>query len=72
MTKTIHAEKGCAEMCDFSMAALMFLAGHGIKAKTHAHVEIAHFPTWCIIGTWKALGLWPHTSQALMMQLAVM
>ena len=35
---TMYAEKGCAEMHDFCMAALMFLTGHGIKAKTHAHV----------------------------------
>ena len=41
----------------------------GIKAKTHTHVEIPHFPTWCIIRAWKALGLWPHASQAPMMHL---
>ena len=28
---TIHVEKECAEMCNFCMAALMFLTGHGIK-----------------------------------------
>ncbi len=32
---TIHVEKGCAEMCDFHMIAIMFLTGHVIKAKTH-------------------------------------
>ncbi len=31
-------------MCDLRMAALMFVTGHGIKARTHAHAEIAHFP----------------------------
>ena len=41
---TIHAEKGCVKMCDFCLAASMFLTGHGIKAGTHAYVEIAHFP----------------------------
>ena len=55
------------EISDFRMAALMFLTGYGIKASTHA--EIAHFSTLCIIRTWKALGLWPHGSQALMMHL---
>ncbi len=43
---TIHAEKGCGEMCDICMAALMFLTGQGIKARTHAYAEIDHFPTW--------------------------
>ena len=38
---TIHAEKGCAEMCDFHMAALMFLTSRGRKARTHAQAEIA-------------------------------
>ena len=33
MTHTIHAEKRCEEMCDFGMAALMFVTGHGIKAR---------------------------------------
>ena len=54
---TIHAEKGCAEMCDFCMATLMFLTGHGIMARTYACVEIAHFPMRCIIRTWEAQGL---------------
>ena len=36
---TIHAEKGCAEMYNFCMAALMFLTGDAIKARTLAHVE---------------------------------
>ena len=66
---TIHAEKGCMEMRDFHMAGLMFLTGHEIKARTHAHVEITHFLTQCIIRTWKALGLQPHNSQAGMMHL---
>ena len=52
---TIHAEKGCAQMRDFRMAALMFLTGHGIKPRTHAHAKITHFPTWCIIRTSKTL-----------------
>ena len=64
---TIHAEKGHAEMHDIHMEALMFLAGHGIRARTHAHVRITHFPTCCAIRTWKALTLWPRASQALMM-----
>ena len=66
---TIHEEKGCTDMCDFCMAALMFLTGHGMKVRTHAHVEIAHSPTWCIIRTWKALCLQPHASQALLIHL---
>ena len=49
------------------MAALMFLAGRGIKARSHAHAESTHFPTQCIIKTWKALSLWLHASQALKM-----
>ena len=40
---TIHAENRCVQMCDFCMVALMFLTGHGIKAKTHAHGEL-HIP----------------------------
>ncbi len=43
--------------------------GHGIKGRTHASAEIIHFPTHCIIRTWKAPSLWPHASQALMMHL---
>ena len=66
---TIHAEKGCAEMCDFYMAALMSHTCHGIKARTHARAEIAHFSTRCIIRTWKALGLRPYASMAQMMHL---
>ena len=42
---TIHAENGCVEMCDFPMAALMFLTGHWMRARTLACAEIAHFPT---------------------------
>ena len=59
---TIHAEMVCAEMHNFCM----FLTGHRIKARTHASVEIAHFPNRGIIITWKALSLLPHASQALM------
>ncbi len=66
---TILAEKGCVEKCDFHMAALMFLTGHGIKARMHAHAEIAHFPTRCIIRAWEALGLQRCASQVLMMHL---
>ena len=51
------------------MAALMFLVGNGIKASTHTHAEIVHFPTQCVIRTWDARGLWPRASQALMMHL---
>ena len=54
-------------MRDFCMAALMFLIGHGIEARTHAHVEIAHFPVQCIIRIWKALSLQMCASRALMM-----
>ncbi len=58
MTKTQFMQRrGCAEMCNFCMAALVFLTGYGIKARTHAHAEITHFPTLCIIKTWKALDL---------------
>ena len=64
---TVHAEKGCVEICGFCMAALMFPTDHGIKARTHVRAEIAHFPTQCIITNWKAIGLWPRASQALMM-----
>ena len=49
---TRHADKGCAEMHNFCMATLMFLTGHGIKAKTHGCAEIAHFPTRYMIRTW--------------------
>ena len=44
------------ELCNFHMAALMFLTGHGTKARTHACAEIAQFPTMCIIRTWEARG----------------
>ena len=40
---TIHAEKGCAELRDFCMAAIMFLTGHWIEARTHVHADIANF-----------------------------
>ncbi len=69
MTKTIHAEKGRAEMHEFCMAALMFLTGHEIKVRTHAHAKIAHILTSCIIRTLKALGLRPHAFQALVIHL---
>ena len=32
-------------MHDFRTAPTIFLTGHEIKARTHAHVEIMHFPT---------------------------
>ncbi len=51
------------------MAALMFLTGQRIKARTHAHAEITHFPTLCMIRTWKVLSLQPCASHALMMHL---
>ena len=54
-------------MCDFLMGALMFLTDHGIKARTHAHAEITHFTTQCIIRTWEALGMCPCAFQALML-----
>ncbi len=50
---------GYVKMCDV----------HGIKARAYAHAEIAHFPTQCIMRTWKVLGMQPHVSQALMMHL---
>ena len=56
-------------MHDVRMVALKFLTGHGINARTHADVEMAHFPTWGIIKTWKALSMRPCASQALMMHL---
>ena len=43
-------------MRDFCMAALMFLTGHRMEARTHGHVEIAHFPTRRIIRAWEARG----------------
>ena len=49
------------------MAALLLVTGHGIKATTHACVEIAHFRNWCIIRMWKAVTVQPHASQALIM-----
>ena len=67
MTKTQIMEKRGAESSDFHMAALTFLTGRGIKSRTHAHAGFTHFPTWCIIRTWKALGLWARASQAQMM-----
>ena len=66
---TIHATKWCVEMHDFCMAVLMFLKGHGIKARTHAHAESTQFPPRCTIRTWKALSLQPCASQALMKHL---
>ena len=71
MSKTIHAEKWYAILPDFCMAALVFLTGHAIKARTHAHAKIAHFPTRHIIIIWKALVLQPHVSQDLMMHLVM-
>ena len=56
-------------MIDFCMAALMFLTGHEIKARTHTCVKIAHFLTQRSIRTWKSLNLQPHASQALVMYL---
>ena len=64
---TIHAEKGGVEMCDYCIATLMFLTGHGIAARTHAHVEIGHFITRCFIRAWEAWGQRLSASQALMM-----
>ena len=66
---TIHAGKGCAEMRNFHIDALMVLKGDGINVRTHAHAEIAHIPTQYIIKSWKALGLCPCASQAQMMHL---
>ena len=66
---TVHIEMRFAEMLDFRMAALMFLTGNGMKGRTHAHAEIAHLPTWCIIRTWEACGLWARATQALVMHL---
>ena len=44
---TLHAEKWCAEMRNFRMAALMCLMYpcHAIKAGAHVSVEITHFHT---------------------------
>ena len=65
----MHAEEGYVEMYECRIIALVFLIGHGIKARTHVCVEITHFPSRCMIRTWKALGLQPRASQALMMHL---
>ena len=54
-------------MCDFCMAALMLLTGHGIKARTHTHTEIARFPMWCINRAWEARGCRLGAFQVLMM-----
>ncbi len=65
-TKTL-AENRSAEMCNFwTIALMLFLTGNGTKARTHVHVEIAHFPTSFIIRTRKVLGLLPRASQVLM------
>ena len=56
-------------MSNFHMAALMFLTGHGIKARTRVCAENAHFLTQCIMRMWKALS--PRASQTLMMHLVV-
>ena len=40
-------------------------------ARTHAHVEIAHFPTKCIIMAWEAGVHRPSPFQVLMMHLVV-
>ena len=50
----------------FHMAALMFFTSHGIKARTHAHTEITHFPMRCTIRTWEALGCRLSAFQVLM------
>ena len=54
---TLYAGKGCVEMHDFHTAAMMYLTGHGIEARTHAHTEIAHFLMQCMTSAWKAPGL---------------
>ena len=54
-------------MHNFCMTALMFLTGHGKKARTHAHAEVAHLPTRCIIRAWEARGLRLSAFQVLMM-----
>ena len=41
---TTYAEKGCVEIRDFHMAVLVVLPGPGIKARTHASVDITHLP----------------------------
>ncbi len=53
---TILAEKRCAKMNDFCMAALVFLIGDVKKARTNAHAEITHFPMRCVIKAWEARG----------------
>ena len=65
---TIHAEKWCVEIHNFCMADLLFFTGHGVKARTHVHEEIIHFPAQCIIRTWNALDPRPCASQALTMR----
>ena len=49
---TIHAEKECAEMCDFCMAAMVFLTRHGIKARTMPMSEWA----WALATMYDLLG----------------
>ncbi len=57
-----YIERGCVEICDFHTAGvsrsfkyLIFLfiknTGRGIKARTHAHMEIKHFWKGCLAGT---------------------
>ena len=70
MAKTHFMQKrGVQKKGDFCMAASMFLTGHGIKARTHAHAIIVYFPTRCIIRNWNALSLQPRASQGLMMHI---
>ena len=65
MTKdTIQAEKGCAEMRDFCMDV-----SYRSSDKSQKFVVIAHFLTWRIIRTWKAVDVHPHAFQVLMMHL---
>ena len=71
---TIHAERGCVEMCNFCLAGLIFLMigilGHEVKARTHTYAEIMHFPMRCIISAWEAWGRRLSVFEVMMMHQA--
>ena len=60
MSKTQFMQKRVCGNVISTLAALILLKGHGIKARTNAHAGITHFPNQCIIRTWKSLSLRPH------------
>ena len=68
MTKTLFMQRRCVQKCAISTwLPWCFLQ---LKSKNPCPCRnCTHFPNWCIIRTRKALGLWSHASQTLMMHL---